>query len=134
MTTPNPSKPSTALLIGFWLPTSLIAIQMTLSGTSHFYLPAVAQIFVHLGFPAYFRIELGVAKLLGVAALMIPVVPARVKEWAYAGFTINLVSAFIAHVSVGDGIGQWISSVVILTLLVISYIFYRKLQSRASAA
>ena len=57
----------------------------------------------HLGFPTYLRSELVVAKLCGLAALLVPGVPARVKEWAYAGFAIVLVSASIAHASSGDG-------------------------------
>ena len=62
----------------------------------------MAEAFTHLGFPAYFRVELSWAKLLGVVLLLAPV-PARLKEWAYAGFAINLGSALIAHLSVGDG-------------------------------
>ncbi|WP_165420094.1 DoxX family protein [Edaphobacter modestus] len=46
--------------------------------------------------PCHFRIELSRAKLAGVAALLVPMVPARLKEWAYAGFAITLVSALIA--------------------------------------
>src|SRR5437762_11778622 len=58
--------------------------------------------FVHLGFPPYFKIELTVAKILGVLALVIPTVPFKVKEFAYAGFAITLVSAAIAHFARGD--------------------------------
>ncbi len=57
----------------------------------------------HLGFPTYLRSELLVAKLLGLGALLVPGVPARVREWAYAGFAIVLVSASVAHASSGDG-------------------------------
>jgi len=64
----------------------------------------VAQAFQHLGFPDYFRVELSWAKFLAIAVLLAPV-PARLKEWAYAGFAITLVSALIAHFSVGDGPG-----------------------------
>ncbi len=46
--------------------------------------------------PDYFRIELSWAKFAGLAALLVPMVPARLKEWAYAGFAIKLVSALIA--------------------------------------
>jgi DoxX-like protein len=60
--------------------------------------------FVHLGFPAYFKVELTVAKILGVLALGIPTVPFKVKEFAYFGFAITLVSASIAHFGRGDGI------------------------------
>src|SRR5262249_11490994 len=69
-------------------------------------LPQVAEAFTHLGFPAYFRVELSWAKLLGVLLMLAPV-PARLKEWAYAGFAINLASALIAHFSVGDGPEAW---------------------------
>jgi DoxX-like family len=58
--------------------------------------------FAHLGFPAYFKVELTVAKILGVLALVIPAVPFKVKEFAYAGFAITLVSAAVAHFGRGD--------------------------------
>ncbi len=58
--------------------------------------------FVHLQLPNYFRIELTIAKTLGVLALLIPSVPLKVKEFAYFGFAITLVSASIAHFAVGD--------------------------------
>ena len=59
----------------------------------------MAEAFTHLGFPDYFRVELAWAKLLGVVLLLAPV-PARLKEWAYAGFAITLGSALIAHFAV----------------------------------
>ena len=58
--------------------------------------------FVHLGLPGYFKVELTTAKILGVCALLIPGVPAKIKEFAYFGFGITLVSAAIAHFSSGD--------------------------------
>src|SRR5438046_9410075 len=60
--------------------------------------------FAHLGFPSYFRIELTVAKILGVAALLMPTVPHKIKEFAYFGFGITLISASIAHFSSGDSL------------------------------
>src|SRR6266581_2677645 len=47
--------------------------------------------FAHLGFPPYFKVELTIAKILGVLAVVIPTVPFKVKEFAYAGFAITLV-------------------------------------------
>jgi hypothetical protein len=58
--------------------------------------------FVHLGLPQYFKVELTTAKILGVAALLIPSVPFKVKEFAYFGFGITLISASIAHFARGD--------------------------------
>jgi hypothetical protein len=59
--------------------------------------------FAHLGLPNWFRIELTVAKILGALALLIPTIPNRIKEFAYCGFAITLISAIIAHSSSGDG-------------------------------
>src|SRR2546422_10976637 len=58
--------------------------------------------FAHLGFPDYFRIELTIAKALGVFALLMPGIPTKAREFAYAGFAITLVSASVAHLSSGD--------------------------------
>src|SRR5262245_57232735 len=93
-----------ATTIVYWLVTGLLCLQMSFTAYAQLRLPQVAEAFAHLGFPAYFRVELSWAKLLGVALMLAPV-PARLKEWTYAGFAITLVSALIAHLSVGDEIG-----------------------------
>lgn len=84
------------------------------------------QVFAHLGFPDYFRIELSAAKLAGIAVLLLPMVPAVVKEWAYAGFTIVLGSAFVAHLAVGDGVAKWSWSMGTFVLLALSYALHRR--------
>src|SRR6195952_2791746 len=81
--------------IFYWTATALFCLQMSFTAWAELRLPQVAEAFTHLGFPGYFRVELSWAKLAGVAALLIPMVPARLKEWAYAGFAITLVSALI---------------------------------------
>ena len=93
---------SKAIVIGFWVATALFCLQIGFTAYAQLSLPQVAEAFTRLGFPAYFRVELAWAKLLGVVLLLAPV-PARLKEWAYAGFAITLGSALIAHLSVGDG-------------------------------
>src|SRR5436305_2981833 len=92
----------TANVIAFWIATALFCLQIGFTAYAQLTLPQVAEAFTHLGFPSYFRVELSWAKFLGVALLLAPV-PGRLKEWAYAGFAITLVSALIAHLSVGDG-------------------------------
>ena len=94
------------IVIGFWIATALFCLQMSFTAYAQLTLPQVAEAFTHLGFPAYFRVELALAKLLGVLVLLAPV-PARLKEWAYAGFAFDLTSAMIAHFSVGDGPEAW---------------------------
>ena len=90
----------------YWTVTVLFCLQMSFTAYAQLSLPQVAAAFTHLGFPVYFRIELSGAKLLGVVLILAPV-PVRLKEWAYAGFAINLASALIAHLSVGDGPESW---------------------------
>ena len=64
-----------------------------------------------------------------MAALLIPAVPAWLKEWAYAGFAINLASALIAHLSVGDGPEAWGFAAATCVLWGLSYFFWRRLQA-----
>jgi hypothetical protein len=112
------------MVVSFWIVTALFCLQMCFTAYAQLRLPQVAEAFAHLGFPAYFRVELSWAKLLGVVLLLAPV-PARLKEWAYAGFAINLGSALIAHLAVGDGpeAGGWSAATGVLWGL--SYFFWR---------
>jgi hypothetical protein len=89
--------------------------------------------FVHLGFPAYFKIELTVAKILGVLALVIPTVPFKVKEFAYFGFAITLLSASIAHFGRGDAALFVIDPLVFLGLLAVSYAYFERSHSLDAA-
>jgi hypothetical protein len=118
----------------YWIFTGLFALQMGWTAYAQLSLPQVAQVFVHLGFPNYFRVELCVAKLVGIVVLLAPMVPAVVKEWAYAGFAIVLGSALIAHLAVGDGVAAWIWSVGTFVLEALSYFFYRRQAHPGKAA
>jgi hypothetical protein len=113
--------------IVYWTVTALFCLQMGFTAYAQLRLPQVAESFAHLGFPAYFRVELSWAKLIGVFLLLAPV-PPRLKEWAYAGFAINLASALIAHLAVGDGPEAWIFAVATSVLWAISYYFWRAAQ------
>ena len=97
---------SKGMVIGFWIATALFCLQMGFTAYAELRLPQVAEAFAHLGFPAYFRVELAWAKLIGIVVLLAPA-PARLKEWVYAGFAFTLVSALIAHLSMGEGPEAW---------------------------
>lgn len=121
-----------AATIGYWIVTALFCLQMGFTAYAQLTLPQVADAFAHLGFPAYFRVELSLAKLVGVALLLAPV-PSRLKEWAYAGFAIDIASAIIAHVAVGDGAEAWGWAAVTGLLWGGSYFLWRRLEAtRAS--
>lgn len=124
---------SKAQTLAYWLVTALLCLQMSFTAYAQLRLPQVAAAFTHLGFPDYFRVELSWAKLLGVGVLLAPV-PARLKEWAYAGFAINIVSALIAHLSVGDGPEAWGFAVATGVLWGLSYFFWRRLQATPASA
>ena len=93
--------------------------------------------FVHLGFPTYFKVELTLAKILGVLALVIPAVPFKAKEFAYFGFAITLASASIAHFGRGDAhlsVLFVMDPLIFLGLLTVSYFYFEKSHSLAAAA
>ena len=113
--------------LAYWIFTVLFALQMGFTAYAQLNLPQVAQMFTHLGFPDYFRIELSWVKFAGVAVILLPA-PARLKEWAYAGFAITLASALIAHLAVGDGPKAWGWCVGTAVLGALSYCFHRKRQ------
>ena len=123
------NAPKTRIAI-YWIITALFCQQMSFTAYAQLRLPQVAAAFTHFGFPAYFRVELSLAKLLGVALLLAPA-PARLKEWAYAGFAIDLGSALIAHFAVGDGPQAWSWPAITSVLWALSYVFWRRLQSVA---
>ena len=89
-----------AKLVGS-LTTAALLVLMTLSGALYLVSPApLLRALQPLGYPAYFLRLLGVAKLLGVAALLVPGRP-LFKEWAYAGFTFDLLAALASHLATG---------------------------------
>ena len=122
-----------AWTIAYWTVTALFCLQMSFTAYAQLRLPQVAEAFTHLGFPDYFRVELSWAKLIGVMLLLAPL-PARLKEWAYAGFALNLASALIAHFSVGDGPEAWGPAAATSVLWGLSYFFWRRRQATPASA
>ncbi|WP_281232853.1 DoxX family protein [Flavobacterium gelatinilyticum] len=82
----------------------------------------------HLGYPEYFGNALVVFKILGVLALIIPQVPARIKEWAYAGFGFDFIFASISHFAVDGVTFDGFFPIIILGILALSYIYYHKIE------
>jgi uncharacterized membrane protein YphA (DoxX/SURF4 family) len=111
--------------ITYWITTAIVALMMVYSAYAYLTDEKAAQGFQHLGYPGYFRVELAVLKLIGAALLLAPVA-GRVKEWAYIGFAITFVSAFIAHTASGDPVNYRMMPVIFLLLLIVSYLSYHK--------
>jgi hypothetical protein len=106
----------------YWGITGLFAALMLLSASM--YLSGAAQIrgvLAHLGYPAYLLTILGTAKLLGTLALLQNRVP-TLREWAYAGFTIDLIGATASHLFAGDPVSVAMLPAMFLLPLAVSYV------------
>jgi len=105
----------------YWVTTVLIAAMSALAAFGYLTKsPQAVQGFAHVGYPQQLRVLLGIAKLLGAIALVVPGLP-KLKEWAYAGFTFAWIAAFVAHYLAKDGPKAFIP-LVLLVLLAISYV------------
>lgn len=115
--------------IMFWTATILLALFEGVMPALTWQTEMAKEGIRHLGYPEYFGNALVVFKIAGVLALVIPQVPKRIKEWAYAGFAFDFIFAAISH-GVVDGLnGQAFFPLVFLGILAVSYIFYHKLNS-----
>lgn len=99
----------------YWISTSLIVMVMLFSIYKMF-----TPDYDRLQLPGYLRIELTVFKIAGLIVLLVPQFPQKIKEWAYAGFGITLISAFVAHYYSGDSLARSLDPVVFLIILAIS--------------
>jgi hypothetical protein len=105
----------------FRVATAFVVCIMTVSGTlALIHAPAMMKALAHLGYPPYFSSLLGAGKLAGVCVLLAPG-KVNLKEWAYAGFAITVLSASYSHFSSGDGLVTF-EPLVTFAALVVSYV------------
>ncbi|GAA4455098.1 MAG: DoxX family protein [Chitinophagaceae bacterium] len=83
----------------------------------------------HLGYPVYFGNMLAVFKFLGSLAIIIPQVPSRVKEWAFAGFAIDFLCASLSFWAIDGATGFVLFPVIALLILMVCYFSYYRLNS-----
>ncbi|MDF2718510.1 MAG: DoxX-like family protein, partial [Paenibacillus sp.] len=92
----------------YWSFTGLLSALMVIGSIPDMMLvPEAVALFEHLGYPAYLLPFLGIAKLLGIVAILVPGFP-RIKEWAYAGLFFDLLGAMYSSIAVGDPASQWL--------------------------
>lgn len=104
----------------YWISTIFVALIMGISGVFALtHMPAMMKALAHLGYPVYFSNLLGAAKLAGVCVLLAPRWP-RLKEWAYVGFGITVLSACYSHLLTGSGV-MALEPLVTFAALVVSY-------------
>ena len=105
----------------YWVSTSIICTMLAASAASYLLHPPTIIGIRDLGFPDYFRIQLAILKLLAVPALVIPTLPIPVKEWAYAGVALYLITAMVAHMAHKDPFILNLLNIGFLITLVVSY-------------
>lgn len=107
----------------YWVSTIWLALGMLSTGIVQLLKPEeeIARI-THLGYPVYFLTILGVWKILGVVAVLIPEFP-RLKEWAYAGFFFAMSGALFSHLASGDSASEIFPSLLLLILIAASWYF-----------
>ncbi|WP_273214913.1 DoxX family protein [Runella zeae] len=107
----------------YWVATLWLALGMLSSGIVQLiHLDEEAKLFEHLGYPLYFLTILGIWKILGVTAVLIPKFP-LLKEWAYAGFFFAMSGAVISHIAVGDALLESFGPLLLIILTVVSWYF-----------
>lgn len=108
----------------YWISTALLSFGMLGSGVSQMlHLKEMNEIITHVGYPLYFMYIIGIWKILGVVAILIPKYP-LLKEWAYAGFFFLMTGAFISHLAIGDG-GNAIFGPLFQSIFVVLSWYYR---------
>lgn len=115
----------------FWVATTIIILWEGLMPLSTLlFAPQQATVGTKpLGYPDYFAYALIICKVLGVIAISLPKIPGKLKEWAYAGLTFNLIFAFISHACVDKNIGFMLMPLVVLGILAVSYRYNNKIRA-----
>ena len=108
-------------IIGYWIATGLFCLTMAGGGTANLLrVEEQQEMLSELGYPTYLMTILGIAKLLGVVALLLPKTP-LLKEWAYAGFTFDLLGAAASHAMIGHPVTETIAPLIVLAIALASY-------------
>lgn len=107
--------------IGYWATTGLLAAAFAAGGVVDLIGgQEMKEGMAHLGYPGYFASILGVWKVLGAVALLVPRFP-RLKEWAYAGIAFDLTGAAVSHAVIGDGVAKIVTPLALFVLAAVSW-------------
>ena len=110
------------MTLAYWIVTGLFCAVVGFSGFAHFsHLENMVEAMTHLGYPIYFMTIIGLAKMAGVIAVLVPARP-LLKEWAYAGLCFNLAGATASHAFSGDALSHTVRPAIVLGLCVASYL------------
>jgi hypothetical protein len=106
----------------YWICTGLFCAVLGFSGVVHLtHVEFIVESMAHLGYPEYLLTILGLAKLLGVVAVLAPG-HVLLKEWAYAGLAFDLLGASASHAFSGDAVGEVVPPLIVLMIGAASYV------------
>ncbi len=110
----------------YWIATAWLALGMVATGAVQLFKGKEGQggadMITHLGYPVYLLTLLGIWKILGVVAVLIPKFP-LLKEWAYAGFFFVMSGAIVSHIAIGDSLTEILPALLLIVLTVVSWYF-----------
>lgn len=107
----------------YWIATLWLALGMVSTGTVQLLqMKEETDFVINLGYPPYFLVILGIWKILGVVAVLIPRYP-LIKEWAYAGFFFSMSGAIFSHIAVGNAVSEMFPPLLLLVLTAVSWYF-----------
>jgi hypothetical protein len=122
MTKRNPPAGKAGKII-YWISTLWLSLGMLSTGIVQLIkLKAETDMMTHLGYPLYFLTILGVWKILGVVAVLVPKFPI-LKEWAYAGFFFAMSGAVFSHLASGDEAKELFGPLLLIALTLASWYF-----------
>ncbi len=122
------------ITIAYWIINGLLAAFMIFSSLDNVITGEQSVAFIHdkMGYPVYFIPWIGIAKILGAIAILLPKLPARMKEWAYFGFFMDLSTAIYSFVALGEPVSGYAPMFIFVGVLIAAYVLHHK-RLKASA-
>ncbi len=110
----------------YWTTTIIISAFLLLSSYTYFFSKTTIEGLKELGFPNFFRIQLGILKLIAAILLIVPNIPIILKEWSYAGVSLFFITALVAHIAHKDSIFITMLLFILIAIHAMSYHYYHK--------
>lgn len=116
------------LNIAYWIVNGLFAAFMIFSSLDNVVTGEQSVGFIHekMGYPVYFIAWIGIAKIFGAIAILLPMLPARVKEWAYFGLFMDLVTAIYSFIALGEPASGYALMFIFVAFLIAAYVLHHK--------
>ncbi|WP_298533464.1 DoxX family protein [uncultured Algibacter sp.] len=112
----------------YWTTTLILGVFLIWSAYTYLFSKQTIIGVRELGFPDFFRVQLAILKIIAVIILLTPSIPFQVKQWAYSGIGLFLVTAIVAHIAHKDSFLFTLINIFLIMLLVISNFYLNKIK------